>query len=522
MWCLRGARQPSPAHRLRPRSRPGRGAAGAGERPRLACPECRRYFRLQPPFLRKDACYAYNGDGTLVSATVDGRSTGYTQDLAGSLSQILASATGGTTSEYLRDDGGILLANVTGGTRTWYGADNQGSVRQVLDDVATVLASQSYDPYGSPESSANVGIFGYTGELQDGTTNAEYLRARWYQPGTGTLLGVDPELDSTGQAYTYAGDDPVGGSDPSGACWTTDSKSSRLLIYDHLGGKGKCDAANASLIFNGPGQFSDHSYALAGAALARLAVLAEGADYATALKIVAAEDSSALGEDVVLATRLTSTGTKLQLLKGGAEAVDFAAEEAAACSEAGIAGSETGVGDIAVVLVAVGVVAVGAILLAPPSFDLGRYSPYEPAPAPTAGNDKRPPQVLFHYTDPAGTAAILASGFLAASSEDAAFGPGQYFTDLPPTGLLTQKEYSLALFRIGTGRALQKVIDWLAIDVAGLPVQRVRSIYKDKIASARRATVAAYGIWLLRGTSALPVADRLRGSATTLFASTGR
>ncbi len=89
-------------------------------------------------------------------------------------------------------------------------------MRQILDDAATVLATQSYDPYGSPETAGNVGIFGYTGELQDGTTNAEYLRARWYQPGTGTLLGVDPELDETGQAYTYAGNDPNNASDPCG------------------------------------------------------------------------------------------------------------------------------------------------------------------------------------------------------------------------------------------------------------------------------------------------------------------
>ncbi len=108
---------------------------------------------------------------------------------------------------------------MTGGTRTWYGTDTQGSVRQTLDDGANVLASQSYDPYGNPETSGQVGIFGYTGELQDGTTNAEYLRARWYQPGTGTLLGVDAELDTTGQAYAYAGDDPANGSDPGGEVW---------------------------------------------------------------------------------------------------------------------------------------------------------------------------------------------------------------------------------------------------------------------------------------------------------------
>jgi len=90
--------------------------------------------------------YAYNGDGTLVSATANGASASYAQDLAGGMSQILASTSGGITSDYLRDDGAALIASLTGGVRSWYGSDNQGSVRQVLDDSGAVLDTQSYDP----------------------------------------------------------------------------------------------------------------------------------------------------------------------------------------------------------------------------------------------------------------------------------------------------------------------------------------------------------------------------------------
>jgi len=161
--------------------------------------------------------YAYNGDGKLVSATANGASASYAQDLAGGMTQILASTSGGATSDYLRDDGAALIASLTVGVRSWYGTDNQGSVRQTLDDSGNVLTTQNYDPYGQPETASQIGSFGYTGELQDGTTGAVDLRARWYQPGTGTLLGVDPMLDTTGQAYAYAGGDPVNGADPSGA-----------------------------------------------------------------------------------------------------------------------------------------------------------------------------------------------------------------------------------------------------------------------------------------------------------------
>jgi hypothetical protein len=48
--------------------------------------------------------------------------------------------------------------------------------------------------------------------------------ARWYDPGTGQFVSVDPELAETDQPYAYAGDDPVNGSDPSGLDCTSSAK----------------------------------------------------------------------------------------------------------------------------------------------------------------------------------------------------------------------------------------------------------------------------------------------------------
>jgi uncharacterized protein RhaS with RHS repeats len=42
------------------------------------------------------------------------------------------------------------------------------------------------------------------------------LVGRYYDPGTGQFLSVDPLVDVTGQPYAYTGDDPVNGVDPSG------------------------------------------------------------------------------------------------------------------------------------------------------------------------------------------------------------------------------------------------------------------------------------------------------------------
>ncbi len=42
------------------------------------------------------------------------------------------------------------------------------------------------------------------------------MRARWYDPGSGQFLSVDPAVAQTGAAYSYAGDNPTDNSDPTG------------------------------------------------------------------------------------------------------------------------------------------------------------------------------------------------------------------------------------------------------------------------------------------------------------------
>ena len=168
----------------------------------------------------QSSTYSYNGDGTMVGQASGGVTTAYAQDLAGGQSQILAITTGAgagaSTIDQLWGLDRLASLNPATGARAWYGYDGQGTARQLLNDAGHVTASASYDPYGTPEGAALPSPFGYTGELTDPATGSQYLRARWYRPGQGSLLGVDPLLAQTGQAYSYAMDNPVNMADPSG------------------------------------------------------------------------------------------------------------------------------------------------------------------------------------------------------------------------------------------------------------------------------------------------------------------
>jgi hypothetical protein len=127
-------------------------------------------------------------------------------------------------------------------------------------------------------------------------------------------------------------------------------------------------------------------------------------------------------------------------------------------------------------------------------------------------------QILFHYTSDAGQAGINESQALNASlnPRNARYGPGQYFTDIPPTqvggrtvsdltsdqiaaGQISQGQLARQLF--GQPWAGNKLSSYVAVDVTGLPVNQV-----------------APNIFLNAGTQPLNIAGRIVGSGATLGA----
>jgi RHS repeat-associated protein len=160
--------------------------------------------------------YMYNGDGLLAGRTTLTATATDTWDTATGLPLLLSDG----TNDYLYGPGGTVLeqASLASGTPEYYLSDGQGSTRALLGTSGSVAATFSFDTYGnltSSTGSATTPLL-YDGQYKDAATGLYYLRARWYDPGTGQFISVDPDVAETAQPYTYAADDSVNESDPTG------------------------------------------------------------------------------------------------------------------------------------------------------------------------------------------------------------------------------------------------------------------------------------------------------------------
>lgn len=64
-----------------------------------------------------------------------------------------------------------------------------------------------------------------------------YLIGRYYDPGTGQFLSVDPVVEQTQAAFEYAGDDPVNASDPSGLFVANQCEAPGTIATCNKGGR---------------------------------------------------------------------------------------------------------------------------------------------------------------------------------------------------------------------------------------------------------------------------------------------
>jgi RHS repeat-associated protein len=171
--------------------------------------------------------YLYDADGNLLIRHDPGTSTLYLGD-----EQITANTSTSTVTKAVRyySIGGDTIAarTATSGGATqdiqYLIPDREGTDQLAIDSGTQAVTRRQFLPYGGVRGSAPASWpgadKGYIGGVTDAGTGLETLGSRQYNPTTGRFLSTDPVLESTDPnqigGYSYAADNPVTHSDPSG------------------------------------------------------------------------------------------------------------------------------------------------------------------------------------------------------------------------------------------------------------------------------------------------------------------
>ncbi|MEW9533594.1 RHS repeat-associated core domain-containing protein [Microbispora sp. NPDC049125] len=189
--------------------------------------------------------FDWNGLGQLEKATIDGQDTTMVYDADGDrlirrdpdgkstlyLGSMEIEATSNTISGkryYTTPDGATVAMRVGGSGVTWLMSGLHGSTQLAIDDATGRVSRERYLPYGQRRGSDDLPFtdHGFLGKVEDGTTGLDYLSARYYDPEIGRFVSPDPLLDlrrpQWANPYEYAGNNPIGMSDPTGLGTTCD------------------------------------------------------------------------------------------------------------------------------------------------------------------------------------------------------------------------------------------------------------------------------------------------------------
>jgi RHS repeat-associated protein len=159
--------------------------------------------------------FVYDGTGLLASRTVGLTTTHLAWDPTESPEALLSDG----EDSYIYGADGFPVEQISSGEEpTYLHHDQLGSTRLLTNSLGEVEATLTYGPYGglTGKTGAATTALGYAGQYTDFATGMQYLRARWYDPGTGQFITRDPAVEVTHSPYGYAGNNPLSNDDPSG------------------------------------------------------------------------------------------------------------------------------------------------------------------------------------------------------------------------------------------------------------------------------------------------------------------
>jgi RHS repeat-associated protein len=159
--------------------------------------------------------YAYDGNGLRVSQTKGKTTTFLTWDVHTGLPVVVSDE----QNTYIYGPGSIPIEQIQSkGTTLYLHHDQQGSTRMLTSSTGAIEAATTYDAYGN--STATKGTtttpLGYDAQYTNADTGLIYLRARAYDPATAQFLSTDPLTRITHTPYTYAAENPLNYTDPTG------------------------------------------------------------------------------------------------------------------------------------------------------------------------------------------------------------------------------------------------------------------------------------------------------------------
>ena len=210
--------------------------------------------------------YTYDGNGNRATATTGAAVTRYRWDTNAPLAN-LAIETDTANNLLRRYTHGLEPLSATTPTSTsWYLTDELGSITHLTSPTGNTQWAYTYNPYGTTRTTANpdttvtANPIKYTGQYQDPNSNYN-LRARLYNPATGTFTRTDPLENAEGtaymNAYAYAGNMPTVMIDPTGLRQTHAAMRQAVPLAPRIG-KVKIDlfiaAAMPNFSFTVPGR----------------------------------------------------------------------------------------------------------------------------------------------------------------------------------------------------------------------------------------------------------------------------